>query len=225
MVGSCANFMSHFGLFGDSVLRLLGAINPLSVAVLFLASFGRYGFRQRRSMARTASAVAFFLLLAFVWWGDSILAILGIGVPSIYIAGGIILAVIGSKFLCSTDSDEIDGESQVGPVEFSKDRPNMAVIPLAIPLIVGGGQVAAAVDCGKSAVFFCEKLIVALAVAVAIAITLIALSVASFLCAFLSSTLEKLFFRIGGLVILAIAFQHILRGLEGMEPFCNMICR
>ena len=223
MVGSCIGFSQYFSLFFDSVLRLLGAINPLAVAALFLAAFSSYGFRQRMAMARLASVTSFFLLLSFVLCGKQILNTLGIGVPSIYVACGLIYSVVGFKFLTKKDSDDDGSEPLAGPVTFSRERPNMSIIPLTVPMIFGARQIAAAIECSQASAGLFGKLAVSLSAAVAVVITFTAIYIASFLTTFLSSTLGKLFFRVGGLVILAIGFQQVLVGLEGMEPFCNMV--
>ncbi|MDR1436332.1 MAG: hypothetical protein LBI39_03970 [Puniceicoccales bacterium] len=225
MVGPCPGEFSHFNLFAGGVLALLRAINPLAVGALFLASFSGYGFRQRKFMVRASCLIAFFIILSFSYWGIAILNTLGVGVPSIHVACGIVFAYVGFKFLCAEDVDESDGDGQSGPPRFSKARPDMSVIPLALPMVAGAEPLAVAMSYGQNACGPLGKLTVAASVGFAVAAVFAVLTIANVLCAFLSDTFKKLFFRIGGLIILAIAFQQILVGLEHMEPFCRMVGR
>jgi multiple antibiotic resistance protein len=225
MAAMCSNFSPDLGLFYGSFLSLLRAINPLAVALLFLAAFGHYGRGQRKAMARTACWVAMGLFLAFALWGRPILQTLGTGIPSIYVACGIILATVGFRILCAGDCEETAEDSSGGAVKFSKGRPNMAVIPLAVPLIAGPKPLSVAMGSGLEISGCCHKSVLLLGVVAAVAAVYFSLRIGSALCSILSTTLRKLFFRIGGLILLALAFQHILIGLAEIEPFSALLVR
>ncbi|MDR0679045.1 MAG: MarC family protein [Puniceicoccales bacterium] len=206
--------------FFESLWHLLRAINPFAVAALFLASFGQYSWRQRNAMARTACWVALGLLATFALWGRPIMDVLGIGIPSLRVACGFALAVVSFRFLCSGD-DADGGETSSVPL-FTKKRPNMAVVPLAIPLIAGPGPLVTAIEQFHSSFGLFHQIAVLSAIAVAVMLVYVCLFVASLLCSALSLTLRKLFFRIGGLLLFAVAIQQVLLGLREVEPIAHL---
>jgi multiple antibiotic resistance protein len=81
--------------------------------------------RKRRKMVHLATITATIVGLAFLFFGQFILKVLGISVGSFAIAGGIILLVLSVKYMTTGRMVEIIKEDMV------------AVVPLGTPLIVG----------------------------------------------------------------------------------------
>jgi multiple antibiotic resistance protein len=209
--------------FFECLRLLLCAISPLAVAALFLASFGQYGRWQRIAMARTACWVALGLLVVFALWGNPIMDTLGVGISSFRVACGFVLAAVGFRFLCSSDEvQKEDKNPSSGVPSFAKKRPNMAVVPLAIPLIAGPDSLAVAMGQFQASSGFSNGAALFLAIAVSVALVYLCLSIASLLCSALSLAMRKLFFRIGGLLLLAIAAQQVLLGLREIEPVARL---
>ena len=81
--------------------------------------------RERRKMVHLATITATIVGLAFLFFGQFILKVLGISFGSFAIAGGIILLVLSVKYMTTGRMVEIIKEDMV------------AVVPMGTPLIVG----------------------------------------------------------------------------------------
>src|SRR5438552_2282235 len=74
---------------------LLAIVNPVSSAVLFAAQTGRFARPIQRQMARQSAFAILIILLVCAWLGKSLLQVLGISVPMLQAAGGLILLRYG----------------------------------------------------------------------------------------------------------------------------------
>ena len=82
---------------GDAVLfatTLLAIVNPLSSAVLFAAMAGRFAPGIQRNMANQSAFAVLVILLVCAWIGRPLLQVLGISVPMLQAAGGLILLLL-----------------------------------------------------------------------------------------------------------------------------------
>lgn len=80
---------------------------------------------ERRKMIHVAAITAAIVGLAFLFFGQFILNVMGISVGSFAIAGGIILLVLSIKYMMTGQMVEVIKEEMV------------AVVPIGTPLVVG----------------------------------------------------------------------------------------
>ena len=118
-------------------------IGPVDVAVVYGALSREMTSDQRWRTAVRAVFLASCLLFAFALFGQVLLDRLGISIPALRTAGGILLFLVGLDMVfarhsgvASTTPDE-DREARV--------RKDIAVFPLATPLIAGPGAIGAAI--------------------------------------------------------------------------------
>jgi multiple antibiotic resistance protein len=219
----CPNFSADLHYFIGAFVLLLAAINPLAVAALFLSMTGNYTRRQRESMAHNASWIALGFLLVFAVCGEGILATLGINIPPFRIAGGLLLAAIGFGMLRAED---VDAPAENDPsVTYGRGRANLSITPLAVPIIAGPGAASATILKASEAHGWCEWIMLFFAILFAVSIVYVLLMFAARGARLLGQAAMKLIFRIAGLVLLALAVQFVLRGLEQSEPFASLFSR
>src|SRR5262245_53857531 len=109
--------------------------------------------RQRIRMARLACVIMVAVLLAFAILGERILTFLGIQLPAFQIAGGIVLLLIALAMLRAQRSrvQETREETEAGT---AKD--DIAVTPLAVPMLAGPGAISTAILLHNRAATFAE---------------------------------------------------------------------
>ncbi|MGH8223607.1 MAG: MarC family protein, partial [Woeseiaceae bacterium] len=118
-------------------------IGPVDVAAMFAALTAKDSDRDRRRTALRAAVVAAVILLVFAFLGELMLRGLGISLAALRIGGGILLLLIGIEMAFAISSggtsttDEETREAQL--------RQDIAVFPLATPLIAGPGAMGATV--------------------------------------------------------------------------------
>lgn len=115
----------------------------------------RYEPRQRHRAAWQAVLVAAPIIGVFALFGQQILLYLGIRLPSLEAAGGLLLLLVVALDLLRGEVEGLSGESQV----------NIAFVPLGTPLLAGPGAIAATMVFMREASTAPERVGVALGLA------------------------------------------------------------
>lgn len=169
-------------------------------------------------MVRTGSWIAFGLLAAFALGGEAILGTLGISMASFRLAGGLLLLIVGFRILRAEDSPP-PGSSEG---EFEASQADLAITPLAIPMIASPASISAAILRAGCSVRPSQYVFLLLAIGCSVAITYYVLLLASRGLGCLKQVFVKLLFRLSGLVLIALAAQFMLAGLEQMGILANL---
>jgi MarC family membrane protein len=131
--------------FINAFATLFVTIDPVGLAPMFLAITAGMSQADRRRVAVRATVTAAGILLLFYAAGQTVLNILGISVSAFRVAGGILLFIIAIEMIfgkrqerkAETAEKAIDSDSHHGTVN------ELAVFPLAIPLISGPATISA----------------------------------------------------------------------------------
>src|SRR6476661_7182383 len=100
-------------LFSTSLVAI---VNPISSAVLFASMAGRFAPPIGRRMANQSAFAVLIILLVCAWAGRFLLQVLGISVPMLQAAGGLILLLYGLRMV-SVDERKLPHEEQVSAEE------------------------------------------------------------------------------------------------------------
>lgn len=120
---------------------LLAIVNPISSSVLFAAMAGRFSTDIQRRMANQSAFAVLCVLLVCAWVGRFLLQILGISVPMLQAAGGLILLLYGIRMV-TVDELKLTPAEQESADEVPEEQwKTLAVVPLAIPGTVGAGTI------------------------------------------------------------------------------------
>lgn len=122
-------------LFVEATITLLVIMDPPGTIPVFLSLTGRKSKETRRGAARQAVLVSFLVISLFALGGEAILRYLGIGIPALQGAGGLLLLLIALDLLTGRGSTE---------QEIAEDV-NVALVPLGTPLLAGPGAIAATI--------------------------------------------------------------------------------
>lgn len=121
-------------LFGKVVVTLVVIMDPIGSVPIFLGlTMGRTD-RARRRLAWQAVVVAGFVIGVFAVFGQQILDYLGITLPALQGAGGLLLLLVALELLTGNDK----------PPEEVQDV-NVALVPLGTPLLAGPGAIVATI--------------------------------------------------------------------------------
>jgi multiple antibiotic resistance protein len=121
----------------SSFVTLFVTIGPIETAVIFA-----FHQRERRSLALRSVAIAGLMLLLFAVGGDLVLSLLHVSLPAFRVAGGMLLFLQALTLTFSSP-----GLSSINEVERrDAEKPgDIAVFPLAFPLIASPGALSAVV--------------------------------------------------------------------------------
>lgn len=124
-------------------VTLFVTIDPPGLAPLFLGVTAGMSRQQRQQIALRASVTAFLILLLFALAGAGILHVFGITIHAFRIAGGLLLFYIAFEMIFEKRQDRQERSAERA-VSIDQIR-NIAVFPLAIPLIAGPGAISATI--------------------------------------------------------------------------------
>lgn len=191
-------------------------VNPIQSAALFaaLTEGGEPAYRRRTAMKSVAVAAG--LLAVFALFGDDLLRLIGISLPGVRVGGGILLMLVSI--------DIVFGRSIAPPARpggsSSRDAGDIAVFPLATPIIAGPGAITAvtvrASEADNALVVTAFLLIV---LGVVMLLTLGALLAAGTIRRWLGETGMSVVIRVLGILLTALSAEMILQGLKDSGVF------
>jgi len=188
--------------FTSAVVILLLVMDPIGNIPLFVSLLRQVEPARRKRVILRECAIAFAVLIVFVFFGAAILGVLGLSDPSLTIAGGVILFLIALRMIFRRPEgifgDTISGEP--------------FIVPLAIPSIAGPAAIATVMLLASRApqrlLEWCLAVSVAMLVAAALLVS------ANRLAKLAGEQGLLAFERLMGLILTAIAVEMLLRGIE-----------
>src|SRR3954453_3282193 len=122
-------------LFMSATITLVVIMDPPGPVPVFLSLVGRKPLATRARAARQAVLVSLLVISLFAVAGQAILAYLGIGIPALQGAGGLLLLLIALQLLTGSGHEP----------EAAAEDVNVALVPLGTPLLAGPGAIAATI--------------------------------------------------------------------------------
>jgi multiple antibiotic resistance protein len=203
-------------LFITSLVSLLVIVDPLGNIFSFLALSSGCSPDAARALARRACVYAFVILTAFIFAGRLVLNSFGITLAAFQIAGGLILFRIAFDMLEARGHfNRLDTSSSLVPTDYR----DIALAPLAVPLLSGPGAISTILVLTSRSRNPWEDGIVLCALLLTMLITYMVFRFAEPLLRFLKETGIRLFTRIMGLILGALAVQFVIDGLQAAFPF------
>jgi multiple antibiotic resistance protein len=189
-------------------------VDPLAVVPAFLAMTPTDSPEQRIRMARLACMVMAAVLIVFAVAGKWIFKFLGITMPAFQIAASLVLLLVALDMLRAQRSrvQETHEETAAGV-----EKTDIAVAPLAIPMLAGPGAISTAILLHNQAADITQQM--------ALYICIVLVSFASYFIFRLSATGARwlspiamnITVRIMGLLLAAVAIQFAVNGLEQLK--------
>ncbi|MCY0884667.1 MAG: MarC family protein [Firmicutes bacterium] len=130
---------------------LFAVVNPFGNVPVFLALTEGAGPADRLLVARRASLVALGAGMVFAVAGPFLLAFFGITLAAFRVAGGIILFGIAASLLHAQGSPLHTPRAEEHDPGAPRPWPDIAVAPLAVPILAGPGTLATLLVLGQGA--------------------------------------------------------------------------
>jgi multiple antibiotic resistance protein len=124
---------------------LFSIVNPISGAFIF-REVTADRTRDRTQLARQVALYSLAVMTVALWAGSYVLAIFGISLAALRVAGGIVVALSAWELLNSPEHHEARKQEQAAPATGVED---VAFFPLTIPFTTGPGTISVAVALGS----------------------------------------------------------------------------
>lgn len=200
--------------FLTSFTTFFATVGPIEAAILFATLTPGMGGPERRRIALRATTIASLILLVFTTLGEPLLRQLGVSIASLQAAGGIILLMIALDMVFARPGSGFKLTPSEGEEAQTKD--DLAVFPLATPLLAGPGAMSAGILLAAGSHGEPARLLAVVgALGAVMTLTLLLLLLANELNRVLGVTAQRVLMRVFGILLAAIAMEALFRGLRG----------
>jgi multiple antibiotic resistance protein len=194
---------------------LFATVGVADIAFIFAALTKHHTPAQRFAFATRGVLIAGMILLVFGILGSAILDVFGITIPALRTAGGLLLFLIAIDMVFArhsggtgtTDEEEVEARS----------RDDIAVFPLAMPLLAGPGAISAVILLTTGAENDLQFWTVLFAIVVILFVAWLTLLVAIPIQRLLGVTGLAVVSRIVGILLAALAVQFVFDGIKASE--------
>jgi multiple antibiotic resistance protein len=191
-------------VFGETFVTLVVITDPIGNAPIFLTVTRHLGPRERQRAAIQAVVAAGALIVGFALFGELVLRYLHVSISSLSIAGGLLLLLVALEMLRGTDFPT--GESE-----------DVALVPLATPLVAGPGAIATAMVLWRNHHGAGGHTAVIVGIVAVVACVGVALLVAERVTRAVRPSIIAFLTRVFGLLLSAIAVQLVVNGVKGLS--------
>ncbi len=198
-------------------------VDPFAAIPFFLSLTAGEPPEARRRIALRAATACWAILTLFAVAGAVVFRVLGITLGAFKIAGGVLLLIMAVDMLRTRASEARITE---GEVEHGRAQDDVAIVPLATPLLAGPGSIATVVVLmGRArSVHVWHAVAVLVAVAATAALAHLILAGATRIDRVLGRTGLAILQRVAGLLLAAIAIQFMIDGIgESLPGLVNRV--
>ncbi len=195
-----------------SFTTFFATIGPIEAAVLFATLTPKMQRAERAAIAIRATAIAGVLLLIFTLFGQPLLDELGVSIAALQVAGGIILLLIALDMVFAKPTSAFKLTQPEDEEAHTKD--DIAVFPLAMPLLAGPGAMSAGILLASNADG--NPLLLATTVGALLAVMLITLGLLLLshqINSMIGITAQRVLMRVFGILLSGIAMQSVFNGI------------
>lgn len=192
-----------WGVLGETFVTLLVIMDPVGAAPIFIAMTRHLTPAERQRAALRATAAAALLVIGFALIGRALFDYLEVSVESLSIAGGLLLLLVALEMLRGID-------------EPSADTEDVALVPLATPLVAGPGAIATVIVLSERNPDAAGRVGVIAGIVAAVLAIGLTLLVAERVGRVLPASLISFLTRVFGLLLSAIAVQLVVDGVRGL---------
>ncbi len=208
--------MLPLGEYVQVIIGIMAIFSPFTAIPIFIQLTAFYSGQDRNYTARRVAVAACIAGLVSAWAGQYILLFFNISIPAFKIAGGILLLLMSINML---NAKVPKAKNRKSEIQEAKNSPKeIAVVPLAIPIIAGPGAISTIIIYSQKTDSIVHLLIISLII-IAIGFYIwAALRMASFISKKLGITGINIISRVMGLLLASISIEFIISGLTMTFP-------
>lgn len=202
---------------------IFAIINPMGAVPNYAALTQGFGKAEKKMIIKRAFVVALIVLMTFAIVGRFVFDFLNITVDAFRVAGGLVLLLIALDMVQGkTPQSRLNQKEKLELTDIEQ----IGVVPLGVPLLAGPGaittvMIASTDGTGQRGL---DTLIVILCIMIVLLIAFLILRQSDLIFARLGRTGTKVFSRVMGLLLGAMAVQFMADGLIGLvEPVLSTL--
>jgi len=199
--------------FGVTLFSIVDAVGNIP---FFIAATDGFTPSARRWIIERAILIASAVLVFFLLTGTLLLRLLNIRLSSFQIAAGIVLFIVGWDLLRARFSPTKTSEDEEAEAMSKED---IAVFPLAIPLLAGPGAITSCIVYGSQGSSPVMRAMMVGVVVIVMLTSFVILDAGARISARIGLTGMRVIRRVMGLLLTAIGVNFVLEGLRAALPY------
>ena len=188
---------------------LFSIMNPLGTVPIFVSLTKENSKKERGQTAFWTSLNVLVILFISFFAGKYILFFFGIGLSSLKIAGGLIIASSGFALLTGKFAEHKGMKKKVVKEDVNS-RPEVSLTPLAIPMLAGPGTISLLITYNQEYKGIEHLLIITSAIIFTTINIYLILKSAHYIVKFLGASGINALSRIIGFIVIAIGVEYII---------------
>jgi multiple antibiotic resistance protein len=207
--------LSLFSQFAVAFVAIFSIVNPFAAIPVYVGVTADLPGEARRRLPRKTALATFVILAGAYLTGEAVLRFFSISLPSLRVAGGILIFGMAWSML----------QAKISP---SKHRPeesddpghwgSLAFVPLGMPLLAGPGSISVMILAAANTTGATGHLVSILAAAVVALSIWVILAGAGPIASFLGTAGMNVATRFMGLILAALAVEFIIAGVSEFFP-------
>ena len=206
---------SGVSFFVTSFVSLFVIVNAIGNVPIFVTLLERFDDGERKIIVKKAILVAGASLVVVTLTGNLFFKVMGIELYSFRIAGGILLTIVSIEMLYGRKTRTQSSADEEGHYA---EREEISIIPLAIPLLTGPGALTTGIVLFARAGTTFNRVILFLTIGLVFFISYLILSQSRAVFKYLGKTGTLVAIRIMGLMLLSVAVQFVIEGINEAFP-------
>lgn len=208
--------MLEFDVYIKIFLGVFAIMGPYSLLPIFIDLTQHKSKQEKNDLAKRATIAGFLVAFFSVWIGSYILGFFNISIPAFRVAGGMLLLISAFGML----SGKVPGTKQT-PEELKEaqiSNRDLAIVPMAIPLIIGPGAISTIIVFSSYSSSFVHLAIMSIIVLIPIINIFVFLKIAVKISDKLGLIGINVITRLMGLILASIGVEFMASGLIKLFP-------
>lgn len=203
-------------VFIPALVTMFVILDPIGLMPIFAVLTRDGGHVYQCKMARRSVLVASVVLVLSFFFGDGVLKLFGITIPAFRIAGGILLFATALEMIFEFSAKHRKKTAEDASLENAAVLDDVAVVPLAFPLLAGPGAITTTILLSSSHQGnITAQIIVVVALLLLMTGTYVLFRVSGRMMQLLGETVTSVITRLLGVILAALAIQFVIDGVKG----------
>ena len=200
-------------LFISALVSLFVIVDPFGTSAVYATLTQHMSGAEQRRVALRGTTIATVLLVLFSVGGEAVLRYLHVSLPAFRVAGGLLLFVTAFRMLMGFhDPDRLNSKNTV-----YRDTSDIAIFPIAIPLLAGPGVMTATLMFATEARSLPGHAMVIIAIVLIQITAFLSMRGAAILSRIFGPTGKGIIARVMGILLAALAVQFIADGIKALK--------
>lgn len=209
--------MELFHTFSIAFMAFFAIMNPSATLPVYLSLTSNETPENAKAIAVRACLISFLIVAVFSLSGKMLFELFGISISALRIAGGILIFMIGYQMVQGSAATAQQPNNSEQHAAINENGLNVAVSPLAMPMMAGPGTIATAMNLSAHDSIG-HPIVTIAAFALLCIITFLIYLGGKPLVHFLGQNIMTVITRLMGLILAVIGVQMLVTGIHSAFP-------